>query len=90
MIDDATLGHVEVWNQVIEAQGSHVRFEIHYLFASTGEELVSTGELRFRTQAELTLSLTDAGFSVEQVFGDWDRQPVGESSRELIFVAARR
>ena len=31
-------------------------------------ELVSTNVLRFRTQAELTQSLTDIGFSVEHVF----------------------
>jgi len=88
-IDDPGLGQVEVWQQLIEVQGGRVSFEIHYLFASTGEEVVSTNELRFRTQAELTRSLADVGFSVEHLFGDWDRQPVGVGSRELIFIATR-
>jgi hypothetical protein len=84
------LGQVEVWQQVLEVQGDRVSSEIHYRFASDGTELVSTNELRFRTRGELRRSLTDAGFSVEQVFGDWDRQPVGVGSPEMIFVAARR
>jgi hypothetical protein len=59
-----------VWYQVIGVQGDRVRFEVHYLFAASGEELVSPNELRFPTHAELTRSPTGAGFPVEHVFGD--------------------
>jgi hypothetical protein len=79
-----------VWQQVLEVKRDRVVSEIHYRFASDGTELVSTNELRFRTQVELTRSLTDAGFLVEYVFGDWDRRPVEVESPEMIFVAARR
>jgi hypothetical protein len=65
-----------------------VHTEIHYLFTHSGEELVSTNELRFRTRAELSRSLSDAGFSVGSVFGDWDGRPADPASPELIFVAA--
>jgi hypothetical protein len=65
-----------------------VRTEIHYLFAHSGEELVSTNELRFRTRAELGRSLSDSGFSVESVLGDWDGRPADPASHELIFVAS--
>lgn len=82
------LGPVEVWQQVLAVQGDLVTSEIRYRFPD-GEELVSTNELRFRTREELTRSLTGAGFSVEQVLGDWDRRPVEPDSPELIFVAAR-
>jgi hypothetical protein len=85
-----TLGQVEVWQRVLEVQGDQVLSEIHYRFASSGEELVSTSELRFRTQAELRRSLAEAGFAVERVFGNWDRGPVQAQSPELSFVAARR
>jgi SAM-dependent methyltransferase len=88
-IDDPRLGLVEVWQQLIEVQGGRVSFEIHYLFASSGEELVSTNELRFRTEVELARSLAEVGFSIEHVFGDWDRLPVEVWSRELIFIAKR-
>ncbi len=80
-IQDAMHGSIEVWSQLIEVAGSYVRFEIHYRFSSSGEELVSTGELRFRTRTELTQSLIDTGFSVEHIFGDWDGQPVSEEAR---------
>ena len=46
-------------------------------------------ELRFRSQVELTDSLTDAGFTVEQVYGDWDRSPMTSASRMMIFDASR-
>jgi len=62
---------------------------VPYRFLATGEELVSENELRFRTRTELTQALTRAGFTVERVFGDWDRRPPGPGSREMIFVAMR-
>jgi SAM-dependent methyltransferase len=89
-MDHPVLGQVEAWIQVLEVRDDRVASEIHYRFAASGEELVSTNELRFRSQAELTRSLADAGFAVERVFGDWDRRPVEPGSPELIFVAARR
>ena len=60
----------------------------HYLFAATCDELVSQSTLRFRTEAELFESLTEAGFAVERVYGDWDRRLAGPTTRELIIVAA--
>ena len=87
-VEDEVVGPVEVWFQDPKVDGDRVRYEIHYLFARSGEELVSHTELRFRTRAELIRSLSDAGFSVECVFGDWDGRPADAASRELIFVAA--
>ena len=74
-------------NPVAES-GDLRRSGAHRHFTRSGEVLVSTNELRFRTQAELNRSLSDAGFSVESVFGDWDSRPADAASRELIFVAA--
>ncbi|MDQ3602855.1 MAG: hypothetical protein M3385_03225 [Actinomycetota bacterium] len=87
-VEDAVVGPVEVWFQDPEVDGDLARNEIHYLFARSGKEMVSHTELRFRTRAELSRSLSDAGFSVESVFGDWDGRPADGASRELIFVAA--
>lgn len=87
-IENAAVGRVEVWIQGTEVDGDLVRFELHYLFAESGEELMSSGELRFRTLVELSRSLSEAGFSVEGVIGDWDGRPADVTSPELIFVAA--
>jgi hypothetical protein len=43
----------------------------------------------FRTLEELAESLADAAFTVERVYGDWDRRPVGPTTRAPIVVAAR-
>ncbi len=73
----------------LKIDGDLVRYDIHYLFTSSGEELVSTSELRFRSRNELGGSLSDAGFTVGEVFGDWDGHPADATSQELIFMAAR-
>lgn len=88
---DATGGEFEWWYEVTEVAGggARVRCEVHYRFLATGEELVSENELRFRTRNELTQALTRAGFTVERVFGDWDRRPPGPGRPEMIFVALR-
>jgi SAM-dependent methyltransferase len=82
------LGDVDVWFDLHEVAGHLVRYDIHYRLAS-GEELISEDLLRFRSQSDLERSLVEAGFSVDRVFGDWDRSPVSTQSPELIFVATR-
>jgi SAM-dependent methyltransferase len=88
-INDAVGQEVDVWFQSVEVRDDWVWCELHYRFASSGEEVVSHNELRFRTEESLTASLRDAGFVVQDVFGHWDGRPLREDSPELIFVAAR-
>jgi len=66
-----------------------VSFEGHNIFLSTGEVVVAKSELRFRSLEELTDTLTDAGFTVEHVYGDWKKGPLLSTSRVMIFVARR-
>jgi SAM-dependent methyltransferase len=87
-VDDPVAGRIEWWTEILEIEDDRVRTAIHYLFTRSGEVLVSSNKLRFRTRAELSRSLSDAGFSVEGFFGDWDGRPADAASRELIFVAA--
>jgi SAM-dependent methyltransferase len=77
---------VEVWNGESSEQDGCVTFTTHYRFAS-GEEVSVRSELRFRTQDELAYVLTQAGFAQIEWFGDWNRAPVEDTSRELIAVA---
>jgi SAM-dependent methyltransferase len=88
-IMDAAQREVDVWFQSVEVRGDTVRCELHFRFVSSGEELVSHNELRFRTASDLTAALRAVGFTVEDVFGDWDRQPLQAESPELVFVAVR-
>jgi len=87
--DDGAGGRFEWWYELTEvlADGARVRSEVHYHFQSSGEELVSENELRFRTRPELAQDLAEAGFEVERLYGDWDRRPAAPGTPELIFVA---
>ncbi|WP_250512554.1 class I SAM-dependent methyltransferase [Caballeronia sp. INDeC2] len=83
---------VEVWQerhaQPDPSTTGRAAFTTHYRFMSTPEDTLSaTSELRFRTLDELARLLTDSGFARIDWYGDWDRAPVDETSRELIAVA---
>jgi ubiquinone/menaquinone biosynthesis C-methylase UbiE len=82
-------GPLEEWLEVVSIQDGRVRMEGHNVFTATGEVLVVPSELRFRNLEELTTSLTSAGFTVEQVYGDWNHGPVTSTSRIMVFVARR-
>jgi hypothetical protein len=86
---DSPHGPMECWLELVSVGDGRVRFEGHNVFNTTGELLVASSELRFRSRAELIDSLTDAGFTVEQVYGDWAHGPVTDASRVMVFIARR-
>lgn len=50
-------------------------------------ELLSTATLRFRAEEEVRSGLRAAGFTVEQIYGGWNREPVGAGDGELLVIA---
>jgi SAM-dependent methyltransferase len=86
---DSPHGPIESWLELLSVADGRVRLEGHNIFRATGEVVIVSSELRFRSLAELTDSLTDAGFTVEHVYGDWLLGPVVPSSRVMVFVARR-
>jgi SAM-dependent methyltransferase len=82
-------GLVESWLEVAQVNSNTVRFEGHNVFKATGEDIIASSKLRFRSQAELTLSLTTAGFTIKHLYGNWQQEPFTDSSRLLVFVAQR-
>jgi SAM-dependent methyltransferase len=50
---------------------------------------VDRATLRFVTPSELDGFLAEAGFTVEARYGDWHRNPIDATSREIITVARR-
>ncbi|HEY0010841.1 MAG TPA: class I SAM-dependent methyltransferase [Candidatus Paceibacterota bacterium] len=87
--EDPAYGPIEWWCKLLDTDDKYARYELHYLFLNTGEEVVSTDRLVFRTEAELRNSLEGAGFSIEKVYGDWDGSPLTEASPEMLFLASR-
>jgi hypothetical protein len=50
---------------------------------------MSRSTLRFLDADSLSTFLTDAGFAIEEQFGDWDRSPLTDRSPEIITIARR-
>jgi SAM-dependent methyltransferase len=87
--DDPTAGRIDTWSEFQAMHDGIVSYAIHYVFARSGEEIVTSNRLRFRSSGELMQTLGEAGFAIEHVYGDWDRRPAGPTTRELIVVATR-
>jgi SAM-dependent methyltransferase len=85
---DSPFGPMECWLELVHVGTGLVRFNGHNIFTATGEIIVASSTLRFRSQAELTGSLRTAQFTVEQVYGDWDEGPVTSASGVMIFIAS--
>jgi SAM-dependent methyltransferase len=66
-----------------------VAFATTYTSAAWDRPQVSYSTLRFLGPDALAGFLSAAGLSVEQQFGDWDRQPLSAASPEIISIARR-
>lgn len=78
---------VDIWTEVTDVRDDVVVDFAHHYCWPTGEKLLSTASLRFRPESELRKSLEHAGFTVEQVYGGWHRQPVGAGDGEFLVIA---
>jgi len=55
-----------------------------------GRAQVNHGTLRFLGPETLATFLHDAGFVIDQQFGDWRRGPLTDASEEIVTIARRR
>ena len=88
-IPDSIYGPIESWTKLTRVEGDVVHAVGHRRLVQTGEELLSSFAIRFRSEELLRESLASAGFSVQSVSGDWDGRPSGPGERELIVIAKR-
>jgi SAM-dependent methyltransferase len=79
---------VEGWYEVTGVADGIVTFEDHGVFPD-GTHEVTTAQLAFRSHERLRADLAEAGFTVEHVYGGWEREPVGQGAGELVLVAHR-
>jgi SAM-dependent methyltransferase len=86
---DTADGPVEFWHETADASLPLVSYDTFTREVRTGETSASRDTLVFRDELSLRASLESTGFSVEDVFGDWDRTPPGADSPELIVLARR-
>jgi SAM-dependent methyltransferase len=82
-------GPVEYWLEVTSVGQNRVCFKSNYVFENTGKVLKAESELRFRSSKEIINTLVDVGFSTQNVYGNWNREPVTKDSKVMIFIAQR-
>jgi ubiquinone/menaquinone biosynthesis C-methylase UbiE len=70
-------------------EGDVVRFAMTFTSPSWDRPQVSWSTLRFLDAEALASFLSDAGLAIEEQFGDWARQPLVDTSPEIITVAGR-
>ncbi|MGA9565015.1 MAG: methyltransferase domain-containing protein [Candidatus Korobacteraceae bacterium] len=70
--------------------GSTVSFTHTFSSPAWTQPQLSRSTLRFLGADLLASFLTDAGFVIEEQFGDWDRQPQTDTSPEIITIARPR
>lgn len=77
---------VEIWAEITSVRDGVVDLAGHYVFAD-GAERLSTATMRFRAEEEIRSSLAAAGFTIDHIFGGWNREPVGAPDGELLVIA---
>lgn len=85
-------GEFTSWVQVVDKSGpadSYTLTHHGHTILPNGLHLTAAETLRFRAPSEVMTSLEAAGFTLEQIWGDWDRAPFTPSSSEMIVVARR-
>ena len=78
------VGVVETWVDLADVSPPLVSFRHTFFFGSDGAVMVSDSTLRFRDHDEVSRSLRDAGFVVEEV-----REAPDRPGREFVFMARR-
>jgi hypothetical protein len=89
---------VDAWRTPVHRQyrvelpvdGEIVRSTQTYTSPSWVRPRITHGALRFLSKETLETFLSDAGLTIEEQFGDWDRSRFIPASREIITIVRRR
>ncbi|WP_158889530.1 class I SAM-dependent methyltransferase [Amycolatopsis anabasis] len=88
-VEDATGRKLRMWHDV-ESVAAGVITLTETTTERDGTVLrVDRASLRFLDVPTLARFLTEAGFTIEDQYGDWHRGPITNTSREIITVARR-
>lgn len=82
-------GPLRGWLEVSEPAPGRVTLTFHNEFENSGDDVVDRLTLAFRERALIESQLTDAGFTVEAVWGGRDRVKYTDQSPVMIFQARR-
>lgn len=76
---------VATWIEVIDVDEGTVTYEWHNLFGD--DDVGGVSSLRFRDVHEITSSLIESGFVIDELYGGWHGEPVGGGAGEIVVVA---
>jgi len=79
----------EFFDTKAEPDTGIVNLAAHYRFADTGGTLIGRSRIRFVDLDHLKRLLAAAKLAPATWYGDWDRSPLTETSREFIVLARR-
>lgn len=82
-------GPLTRWTQLLDVDHEEVTYTAHAVFEDTGEHLVFTNTLAFRTTDQIEADLHTAGLVTQSVAGGWTGQPIRPESRLLVVTAQR-
>ncbi|MEM7133825.1 MAG: class I SAM-dependent methyltransferase [Chloroflexota bacterium] len=87
---DTPFGPMTCWMDVLNTDNGIVEFVGYNVFELTGDEVAVSSRLCFRSEAELATSLTNSGFRIKALHGNWNKRPFeSQTSQLMIFVAQR-
>ena len=79
---------LETWGEAEPAVNGRVACTQHYVF-SDGRRLRSTAMMRWRSAEDVPAAVTDADLEVDEIYGGWNREPIGADDGELLVIAHR-
>jgi SAM-dependent methyltransferase len=87
---DATGAVVRMVREVqTPVEGDKVSFSHTFTSPKWDRPQISHSTLRFLDAGSLSTFLSEAGLKIEEQYGDWDRQRLGDTSPEIITIARR-
>jgi SAM-dependent methyltransferase len=87
-IVDAAGLTVRVRRKVVDVTGELITFTETYDADSWAEPLQTRSTLRFLPAERLDAFVREAGFTIDERYGDWDRRPFTADSPEIVTIAS--
>ncbi len=88
-IVDAAGAVVRKWHEIETVDGDVVTYASTFTSPGWDRPQILQGRQRFLDLDSLSSFLSSAGLAIEKQFGDWERQPLTDSSPEIITIARR-
>ena len=80
---------VRKWHEIEAVDGDLVSYSTTFTSPSWDRPIVIQSSQRFYPAEAVSSFLSNAGLAIEEQFGDWERQPLTDTSPEIITIARR-